>query len=182
MTNSLSRCIASILVLFACGAPALYAANAAYPIKIGPTHRYFVDQNNHPFLMQGDSAWSLIVGATKDEAEQYLENRRRKGFNTIIVNLIEHKFNGPKSRDGEGPFLVTGDFSTPNEKYFEHADWVIRKAGEKGILVLLPPFFSDTMGPTKAGLRKLWPMAPRSAVPGDFLSASATRTSTISFG
>ena len=146
MINKPIQCIMSILFFFAWGAAAVHAADAAYPIKLGPTHRHFVDRNNRPFLMQGDSAWSLIVGVTKDEAEQYLENRRRKGFNTVIVNLIEHKFNGPKNRDGEGPFLVPGDFSTPNEKYFEHADWVIRKAGEKGILVLLLPIFLGYKG------------------------------------
>ncbi len=131
---------------FAYNPAALFAHESTYPVKIGPTRRYFVDQNNRPFLMQGDSAWSLLVAATKEEAEQYLENRRRKGFNTIIVNLIEHKFPGRTNRYGEGPFLVKDDFSTPNEKYFEHADWVIRKAGEKGILVLLLPIFLGYKG------------------------------------
>ena len=145
MNQNLTRKFALTVILFPCTA-ALHAADAAYPIKTSPNHRYFVDQNNRPFLMQGDSAWSLLVDATKAEAEQYLENRRRKGFNTVIVNLIEHKWNGPTNRDGEGPFLVPGDFSTPNEKYFEHADWVIRKAGEKGILILLLPIFLGYQG------------------------------------
>ncbi len=30
-----------------------------------------------------------MVQPTKEEAEQYLRNRHRKGFNSIIVNLIE---------------------------------------------------------------------------------------------
>ncbi len=30
--------------------------------------------------MQGDAAWSLISGLTKEEAELYLENRRQPGF------------------------------------------------------------------------------------------------------
>lgn len=137
--------------VFARNPAALFANDSLYPIKIGPTRRYFVDQNNRPFLMQGDSAWSLLVAATKEEAEQYLENRRRKGFNTIIVNLIEHKFPGRTNRYGEGPFLVEGDFSTPNEKYFEHADWVIRKAGRKEYWFCSSPFFSDTKGLTKVG-------------------------------
>jgi len=42
--------------VFACNTAALFAPDSTYPIKIGPTHRYFVDQNNRPFLMQGDSA------------------------------------------------------------------------------------------------------------------------------
>ena len=117
------------------------ARDPAYPLKISASRRYLVDQNNVPFLLQGDAAWSLIVELTKAEAEQYLENRRQKGFNTVLVNLIEHKFGRsvPRNRDGEGPFTTPGDFSTPNEKYFAHADWVIKKAAEKGIQVLLAP-------------------------------------------
>ena len=50
--------------------------------------RYLVDQKGDPFLLQGDAAWSLIVATESDaEVEQYLENRRQKGFNTILVNL-----------------------------------------------------------------------------------------------
>ena len=112
-----------------------------YPVRIGPDHRHLIDQQGKPFLIQGDSPWSLISGLTREEEEQYLENRRQKGVNSIIVNLIEHKFHGPVDRYGEGPFTTPGDFTTPNEKYFAHADWVIRKAGEKGIQVFLAPVY-----------------------------------------
>src|ERR1035438_4484555 len=101
----------------ACGA-------SPYPVKVGLDHRHLVDQSGAPFLVQGDAPWSLISGLTREEAELYLEKRRSQGFNSIIVNLIEHKFRGPVNRYGEGPFTTPGDFSTPNEKYFEHADWV----------------------------------------------------------
>jgi hypothetical protein len=112
-----------------------------YPIRVGPDHRHVVDQTGSPFLIHGDTPWSLISGLTREEAEQYLENRRQKGFNSIIVNLIEHKFHGPIDRYGEGPFTTPGDFSTPNEKYFEHADWVMRQAAQKGIQVFLAPIY-----------------------------------------
>jgi hypothetical protein len=143
------------ILLFACrgreynwselsgGAP---KAPAFFPLKISANRRYFVDQNGAPFLIHGDAAWSLISGLSNAEAESYLEDRRRKGFNALIVNLIEHKFRGPRDRHGEEPFLVRGDFGTPNEKYFEHADWVIRKAGEKGILVILAPCYLGAAG------------------------------------
>jgi hypothetical protein len=117
-----------------------------YPIRLGPDHRHVIDQSGNPFLIQGDSPWSLISGLTKEEAEQYLEDRRIKGFNSIIVNLIEHKFRGPVNRYGDGPFTTPRDFTTPNEKYFEHADWVIRKAGEKGIQVFLAPIYLGYIG------------------------------------
>jgi len=121
-------------------------AAGPYPIRVGLDHRHVVDQGGAPFLIHGDTPWSLISGLTKEEAEQYLENRRQKGFNSIIVNLIEHKFRGPVNRYSEGPFTTPGDFSTPNEKYFEHADWVIRKAGEKGMQVFLAPIYLGYIG------------------------------------
>jgi hypothetical protein len=102
----------------------------------------------------------LIVQLTKEETEDYLENRRRKGFNAILVNLIEYYYadNPPRNKYGDAPFTTSGDFSTPNEAYFAHAEWVIRKASEKGILVILNPcytgyssnFTSSSDGWTKA--------------------------------
>ena len=132
---------AATIFLCAAVASVALAGDLLYPLKVGPTKRYLVDRNNHPVLIHGDTAWSLITAVTKAEAEQYLENRRQKGFNAIMVNLIEHKFNGPATREGEQPFSAPGDFSTPNEKYFAHADWVIRKAAEKGIAVFLFPLY-----------------------------------------
>ncbi|HXJ40339.1 MAG TPA: glycoside hydrolase family 140 protein [Bryobacteraceae bacterium] len=113
---------------------------------MGADHRHVLDQSGVPFLIHGDTPWSLISGLTREEAEQYLENRRQKGFNSIIVNLIEHKFHGPLNRYGEGPFATPGDFTTPNEKYFAHADWVISKAAEKGIQVFLAPIYLGYTG------------------------------------
>jgi hypothetical protein len=121
-------------------------ASGLYPVRVGPDHRHLIDQRGRPYLIQGDAPWSLISGLTQEEAERYLEKRRSQGFNSIIVNLIEHKFRGPVNRYGEGPFATAGDFSTPNEKYFAHADWVIRKAAEKGIQVFLAPIYLGYIG------------------------------------
>ena len=84
----------------------------------------------------------------KRDVDVYLENRRLKGFNTILVNLVEHYFatNPPKNFYGDAPFLTPGDFSTPNEAYFAHAEYVISKAAEKGILVMLAPAYMGTGG------------------------------------
>jgi len=128
-----------------------------YPLKVGESRRYLVDQKNVPFLLQGDAAWSLIVGLTKAETEQYLKNRCQKGFNTILVNLTEHKFcrNPPKNAYEEEPFTKPGDFSTPNEKYFTHVDWVIKKAAEYGIQVLLAPIYLGYEGTDEGWIKEV---------------------------
>src|SRR5579875_2355706 len=116
-------------------------ASPAYPLTAAPNRRYLVDQAGAPVLLHGEAAWSLIAGLTEDEAAQYLDNRQRKGFNSILVNLIEHKYRGPINRYGDGPFSVPGDFSTPNEAYFAYADRVIAMAAQRVIQVLLTPLY-----------------------------------------
>jgi len=115
----------------------------SYPLKVSSNLRFLVDQRNNPFLLQGDAPWSLIVGVSREDVEIYLADRAKKRFNTLLVNLIEHKFCPipPKNFYGEAPFTTPGDLSTPNEKYFEHADWVIQKAAQYGIQILLCPIF-----------------------------------------
>jgi len=143
-----------------CFAPFAAAAADPYPLAVGPDHRHLVDQSGKPFLVQGDAAWSLISGLTKEEAAHYLEDRHKKGFNTVIVNLIEHQFRGPVNRYGEAPFTTVGDFSTPNEKYFAHADWVIRKAAENGIQVFLAPIYLGYIGTNEGWVKEVLANGP----------------------
>jgi len=140
-------------------APAGWCASV-YPIRVSSDHRHVVDQNGVPVLIQGDAPWSLISGLTTEGAEQYLEDRRIKGFNSLIINLIEHKFRGPVNCHGESPFTTPGDFTTPNEKYFEHADWVIHKAGEKGIQVFLAPVYLGYIGTDEGWIEEVLENGP----------------------
>ncbi len=143
MKSAASFSIGIVLLL---AGPLSAAEPPALPLKISINRRHLADQKDQPFLIHGDAPWSIITGVSKQEADRYLEDRRKKGFNSIIVNLIEHKYNGPVNREGEGPFTIPGDFATPNEKYFAHADWVLRKAAEKDIVVFLFPMYLGSSG------------------------------------
>jgi hypothetical protein len=112
-----------------------------FPLRPAPDGRRLQDVLGRPFLVNGDAAWSLMVALTKPQVELYLEDRRQRGFNTVLVNLIERGFGGPENQDGELPFVPADDFTAPNEAYFAHADWVIDKAAEKGMLVMLAPAY-----------------------------------------
>ncbi len=135
----LSLAVTALIFLLSSGFSQVPAAQ--YPLKLSIDNRHLEDQAGIPFFINGDTPWSLIVGLTKAEAEVYLEDRRSRGFNAIVVNLIEHKFGGPANRDGELPFSNGNIFTEPNEAYFQHADWVINKAAEKGLLVVLTPVY-----------------------------------------
>jgi hypothetical protein len=114
-----------------------------FPLRVASGGRYLVDAKGRPFFLNGDAAWSLIVQLTNEETERYLEDRRRKGFNTILVNLLEHWYasDAPRNAYGDAPFKQSETFVSPNERYFAHVDSVIRMARDKGILVLLAPSY-----------------------------------------
>jgi len=135
-----SSALCLILVLcIVCSGEAM--AQVQFPLQVSADGRYLEDQNAEPFLINGDTAWSLIVKLSKPEADAYLEDRRSRGFNAIVTELIENEFGGPANSEGEQPFLAPTDFGQPNENYFQHADWVVAKAAEKGLLVVLTPAY-----------------------------------------
>jgi len=119
--------------------PASNAPTSDLLLKLSNNGRYLVDQKGNPFFVVGDSPWSLIVQLDEKDRETYLEDRQKRGFNSLIVNLLEHKFctSPPRTRAGLAPFHTAGDFSTPNDAYFDFAHQVIERAGEHGMVVWL---------------------------------------------
>ena len=120
----------------------------AFPLRVQPGERYLTDAAGRPFLLHGDAGWSIIADLTREEADIYLADRRARGFNTLLINLLEHKFarKAPSNIYGDQPFLAPGDFTQPNEAYFAHAEWVLTRAREQGFLVLLAPAYIGARG------------------------------------
>ncbi len=139
-----------------------------FPISVAKGQRFLLDAEGRPFLIFGDSAWSLLTQLKREDAELYLEDRRRKGFNTLLVNLLEHRFadNAPRNAYGEPPFLQDTDFSTPNPRYFDHAEWVLRRAADKGLAVLLAPAYTGAGGGPEGWYQEMVANGPEKL--GDF--------------
>jgi hypothetical protein len=72
------------------GAAAAMRTTASFPLRLKRGERYLVDSRGQPFLIHGDAAWSLLVQLKRDEVDDYLEDRVARGFNALLVNLIEH--------------------------------------------------------------------------------------------
>lgn len=117
-----------------------------------------MDARGAPWLLHGDTAWALITQLTQAEAEEYLENRRQKGFNSILTTLLEPKWadDRPRNRNGDAPFTTLWDFSTANEAYFAHVDRLLQTAREKGILIVLNPCDVSYIWPTATSNRGLY--------------------------
>jgi hypothetical protein len=129
------------------------ARSDTLPLSVAPDRRHLVDQSGHAILIQGDAAWSLIVNTTVDEATWYLDQRRAQGFNAILINVIERLFatDAPRNLMGDEPFTVPGDFTTPNEPYWAHAEQILDLARARDIIVILYPTFLGYPNPHYPG-------------------------------
>lgn len=88
------------------------AANAVFPVRASTNGRYLEDQNGRPFRVHGDAIWDASVSFSSTELGVYLDDRRSRGFNTILVqisNPVKYQPNStaPASKGANGalPFL-----------------------------------------------------------------------------
>jgi hypothetical protein len=114
-----------------------------FPLGASSDGTTLVTGDGKPFLIHGEAAWSLIAQLSTSDAMRYLADRHGRGVNVLLVNLIEHFYSDhhPADAAGDAPFTAKGDFSTPNEAYFAHADQVIDLAASQGIAVMLFPSY-----------------------------------------
>src|SRR5204862_3814349 len=96
------------LVFVAFQSPVVTHPPTSFPLKVGPTGRYLVDQSNVPFLIQGDSPQALTVNLSEAEADAFFADREAAGFNTVWVNLLCATYTGGRpdgsTYDGIVPF------------------------------------------------------------------------------
>jgi hypothetical protein len=135
---------AALLVVAAIGSLGLLAdLPPRFPLHVSADHRHLEDASGKPFLVVGDAAWSLVAQLDDASISTYLDDRAKRGFTAVIVNLIEHKFatHAPANHAGVSPFLEPGDFRKPNVAYFESAHRAVAEAGTRGISVWLCPAY-----------------------------------------
>jgi hypothetical protein len=113
-----------------------------YPLKLSGDGRYLVDQNNTPFLIIGDDAWSLITQLSNSNVEVYLSDRSSRGFSALWVGAADNTYqsNPPCNYYGDRPF-DGADFTRENAAYWAHVDHVISRAAAYGMIVFLSPAF-----------------------------------------
>jgi hypothetical protein len=112
-------------------------------VIVSENKRFLVHEDGTPFFYLGDTGWELFHRLNKTDTEKYLENRRAKGF-TVIQAVVLAELDGLNTPNAEGNRpLIDNDPLKPNEAYFANVDWVIRKAGEKGIYIGLLPTWGD---------------------------------------
>lgn len=135
-------------------------------IAVSPNQRYLMSaKDDSPFFWLGDTDWELFHRLTREEAVEFINIRAEQGFNVLqAVALAE--FNGIRepNRYGDYPLnnedptqlLVTPGNNPANAyeyDYWDHVDFIINKAAEKGMYIGLLPTWGDK-------LTKMWGEGP----------------------
>jgi hypothetical protein len=123
---------------------------AAPRLKVSENRRYLQYEDGKPFFYLGDTAWELFHRLNREEATLYLTNRANKGFTVIQAFIVPPLGDSPQNAYGDVP-LIDKDPSKPNEAYFRHADFIVNKAEELGLVVGMLPTWGSNWASTKGG-------------------------------
>lgn len=121
-------------------------------LKISENRRFLIKEDGTPFFWLGDTDWELFHKLTREEVDELLENRAERGFNVLqVVALAEMDGLEVGNAYGRKPLLkndsgeydptlpdLTGDYS-----YWDHVDYVVKKADSFGIYIGLLPTWGD---------------------------------------
>ncbi|RYU92129.1 DUF4038 domain-containing protein [Mucilaginibacter terrigena] len=129
----------SLLIIFIAIA---HLASAQFSVS---PDKHYILKAGKPFFWMGDTAWELFHRLNREDADKYLKKRSEQGF-TVVQAVALAELDGIRDPNayGEKP-LINEDLTKPNEKYFEHVDWIINKAAEYGISIGFLPTWADKL-------------------------------------
>jgi len=137
------RCAAPALALVAALAVPSSAQTRLPRLEVSENRRFLVTADGRPFFWLGDTAWELFHRLNREDAEIYLKNRASLGF-TVVQAVVLAELDGLNDPNpyGERP-LLDNDPTRPNERYFAHVDWIVRRANALGLYVGMLPTWGD---------------------------------------
>jgi hypothetical protein len=146
MSNPFKRAISAVLsavstavvLACACGPRPAPSGLPLFPVGISENRRYLTDRKGRPFFYHADTGWQALWKLSPEDAERYLDDRAKKGFTAVQVQLLPHRFLQTNA-EKDNPFTLPGDLTKSNPEYLDHAERFLKKAQEKGLLVSLAP-------------------------------------------
>lgn len=129
-------CLAAHIFLTSC-ASAAWTPPEDYAITAS-SDGHFLEASGKPFFWQADTAWLLFSRLDTTEAELYLDDRARKGYNIVLaVGFVQGGID-TTNRNGDNMF-IDDDVTKPNEPYWGYVDSIVELAWQKGIRIAMVP-------------------------------------------
>jgi hypothetical protein len=135
----------------------VFAQSKSSQLKISSNHRFFTNEKGQPFFWLGDTGWLLFSKLTREEAEQYLEDRKEKGFDVIQVMVLHtvaavnvYGDSALVNKNVAHPLVTPGNnFADKSEyDYWDHVDFIVDLAAKKGLYIAMVPIWGTNV---KAG-------------------------------
>lgn len=159
-TQNLYYAAATIMMLWCSSCTPTDKTTLMPLIKVSENGRFLITENNEPFFWLGDTGWLLLNKANREEAIQYLEDRKEKGFNVIQV-MVLHTVSAVNTygdsalinKNAAHPRITNGSSFEDSVQYdfWDHVDFVIDRAAENGLYMALVPVWGSNV---KAGYVK----------------------------
>lgn len=138
-------------------------------LRISNNKRYFIKDSGEPFIWIADTAWTLPQRMKWDDVEYYMKKRKSQGFTVLQIVALDPERDVEMRNPAGEKALIGGDLSRPNEMYFRYLDWIIDKAEEYGLYILLLPVWDGEPG--YEAMPTCWPITDESS----FHDASVVR-------
>ncbi|MCD7901775.1 MAG: glycoside hydrolase family 140 protein [Bacteroides sp.] len=106
-------------------------------LKVSEEGRYLKHEDGTPFFWLGETGWLLPQRLNRDEAEYYLEQCKKAGYNVVQIQTLN---NVPSMNIyGQYSHIDGYNFKEINRKgvygYWDHMDYIIKTAARKGIYI-----------------------------------------------
>jgi hypothetical protein len=110
------------------------------PLRITSDRRGFETVQGKPFFWLGDTGWTMTTRLTMEEIDEYLSDRKKKGFNVIQLILVPWDARTNGNLAGEKPY-IDNDMAKPNPRYFDHVEKILDKIERRGFYPAVVPFW-----------------------------------------
>lgn len=144
-----------MLCLFSCAVHHYNGNKSALPLlKVSKNQRFLMKENGTPFFWLADTGWLIFSKLDRQEAENYLDDRAKKGFN-VIQAMVLHELEVTNVYGDSAlvdasismPWTTKGStFENPDAyDYWDHMDYIIKLARERGIYMALVPVWGSNV-------------------------------------
>lgn len=120
-------------------------AATTWPLSVHSSGRYLVDSSGVPFLLHGDTCWSIVGQLTNAQIDTYLSDRAAKGFTALLFSAPEAYYTSQSPSynnvDGVAPFAPMTDFASPNGAYWNRVDYLVNGAKARGMVCVINPAY-----------------------------------------
>lgn len=121
---------------------------------ISENQRYFTTEDGEPFFWLGDTGWLAFSKLSREEMDQYIADRKEKGFNVLQI-MVLHSLDTKSIYDDAAlmnnnitdPIYSPGN-SPDNEgeyDYWDHVEYMVQKAAEEKMYMALVPLWGNNV-------------------------------------